>query len=77
VHVVAYHPRRSLQPIQHVDQCFPTAGLRVSVRQEGGAAPTRVYLAPGGAVLDFELKDGYIQFALPPVGAHTVVVLEF
>jgi hypothetical protein len=35
-----------------------------------------VYLAPGGQPLDFEEVDGYARIALPPVGAHTVVVVE-
>jgi hypothetical protein len=75
VHVVAYHPRRSLQSIQHVDQCFPTAGLGVSVRLDG-LTPSKVYLAPQGQALDYAIKDGYVEIALPPVGAHAVVVIE-
>jgi hypothetical protein len=75
VHVVAYHPRRSLQTIPHVDQCFPTAGLGMSVRLDG-LTPSRVYLAPQGQALDYQLKDGYVEIDLPPVGAHAVVVIE-
>jgi len=75
VHVVAYHPRRSLQPVQHVDQSFPTAGLGVSVRLDG-APPARAYLAPSGQALDFKVEDGYVRVDLPPVGAHSVVVFE-
>jgi hypothetical protein len=75
VHVVAYHPRRSLQTIPHVDQCFPTAGLGVSVRLDG-MAPAKVYLAPDGTALEFKVEEGYIKITLPPCGAHTVVVIE-
>lgn len=75
VHVVAYHPRRSLQEIQHVDQSFPTAGLAVSVRLDG-LAPRRVYLAPEGEPLSYTVKDGYAEISLPPTGAHCVVVIE-
>jgi hypothetical protein len=75
VHVVAYHPRRSLQNIPHVDQSFPTAGLGVSLRLDG-TPPTRAYLAPSGQALDFKVEDGYIHVDLPPVGAHTVLVFE-
>ena len=75
VHVVAYHPRRSLQSIQHVDQCFPIAGLGFSVRLDGWT-PTRAYLAPGATPLAFTIQDGYAMVDLPPAGAHTVVVLE-
>ncbi len=75
VHVVAYHPRRSLQNIPHVDQSFPTAGLGMAVRLDG-MAPTRVYLAPEGTALEFKMEEGYAEIDLPPCGAHTVVVIE-
>jgi hypothetical protein len=82
VHVVTYHPRRSLQTIQHVDQCYPTSGLGVSVRLDG-MLPKRVYLAPQGEPLEFEVKGDprssegdYVEITLPPVGAHSVAVIE-
>jgi hypothetical protein len=75
VHLVAYHPRRTTQPIQHVDQSWPTSGLVVDVLTDGRTVG-RVYLAPGGEPLDFDVVDGYARIALPPVGAHAAVVLE-
>jgi hypothetical protein len=33
-------------------------------------------LTGGWTTLDFEVVDGYARTALPPVGAHAVVVLE-
>jgi hypothetical protein len=42
----------------------------------GGRMVERVYLAPENEPLDFDLVDGYTRIALPPVGAHAVVVLE-
>ena len=41
-----------------------------------GRTVGNVYLAPEGEPLDFEVVDGYTRIALPPVGAHAVVVLE-
>lgn len=75
VHVVAYHPRRSLQTIPHVDQCFPTAGLGFDLRLDG-MAPTKVYLAPENRPLEFKVNHGYLEISLPPTGAHCVVVIE-
>ncbi len=75
VHLTAYHPRRTLQPIQHVDQSAPTYGVEVEVKLEGNA-PQRVYLAPDMEPLEFSVEDGYVKINLPPIGAHTVVVLE-
>jgi len=74
VHVVAYHPRRSLQGIQHVDQSWQTSGLSFSLRCD--ARPARVYLAPQTQDLAFEWLDGYVKVELPPIGAHAVVVIE-
>jgi hypothetical protein len=75
VHLVAYHPRRSLQSIPHVDQGWTTSGLSVEVRADGGV-PQKVYLAPDRQPLPFVAREGYLYIELPPVGAHTVVVLE-
>jgi hypothetical protein len=74
VHIVTYHPRRTMQPIQHVDQSWTTSGLAVAIRTE--RVPQRVYLAPGKESLSFTMQDGYVHIALPPVGVHTVVVME-
>lgn len=75
VHVVAYHPRRSLQPVPHVDQSWSTAGLGVKVRVDG-AAPQRAYLAPEGRALRLSVAGGYAAVDLPPIGPHAVVVFE-
>jgi hypothetical protein len=75
VHLVAYHPRRTTQPVQHVDQSWPTSGLGVEVLT-GERKVERVYLAPGGEPLDFDAVDDYARIGLPPVGAHAAIVLE-
>jgi len=36
----------------------------------------RVYLAPNRQALDFVREGDYVRIDLPPVGSHTVVVLE-
>jgi hypothetical protein len=75
LHLVAYHPRRTTQPVQHVDQSWPTSGLSVDVLTDGRTIG-RVYLAPENEPVDFDVVDGYARIALPPVGTHAVVVLE-
>jgi hypothetical protein len=75
VHLVAYHPRRTTQPVQHVDQSWPPSGLGVDVLTDGRTTG-RVYLAPGSEPLDFEEVDCYTRIALPPVGTHAVIVME-
>lgn len=75
IHVVAYHPRRTLQGVPHVDQCWPTAGLKCRVKLDG--LPSRVYLAPDGKDMPFTISNGYATLELPPVGAHAVVAVEY
>ncbi len=75
VHIVAYHPRRSFQSVPHVDRGALTAGLSFQLRLDG-FEPHRVYLAPQGTPLEFSTRDGYLQVALPPLGIHSVVVVE-
>jgi hypothetical protein len=75
VHLVAYHPRRTLQPIQHVDQSWTTSGLSIRVLSEGKPFE-RAYLAPQGEELAFRTEDGYALVDLPPIQAHLVLVLE-
>jgi hypothetical protein len=41
-----------------------------------GRTVRRVYLAPESEPLDFDVVDGCARIALPPVGEHTVVVVE-
>jgi len=74
VHVVTYHPRRSLQTIPHVDQSWSTSGLAFALRTDD--VPERVYLAPEGEDVPFTFSEGYVNVTLPPVGPHTVVVIE-
>ncbi|MCZ7540932.1 MAG: beta-galactosidase trimerization domain-containing protein [Anaerolineae bacterium] len=74
VHLVAYHPRRTLQPIQHVDSGGLTAGIALRVRADD--PPRRVYLAPDGQTVPFTVEEGAVRVDLPPLGAHTVLVIE-
>jgi hypothetical protein len=74
VHIVTYHPRRTLQSIQHVDQSWAISGLEVRVRAP--KAPHQVYLAPDREPLAFSMETGYVRVRLPPVGPHSVVVIE-
>jgi len=75
VHVVTYHPRRTLQAIPHVDQAGQTFGLSVRVHI-GDQTPQRVYLAPEEQPLAFEHVGAYVRIDLPPVGAHAVGGVE-
>ncbi len=74
VHFVAYHPRRTVGSVPHVDGSWKTAGVRVSLRT--GTAPRRCYLAPDRVPLHFVFDGGYATVDLPDIGTHTVLVME-
>ena len=75
IHLTAYHPRRSMQSIPHVDQSWATAGLSIRVRLDEDI-PQNAYLAPEKTSLDMEIVDGYAEVSLPPIGAHAMIVIE-
>jgi hypothetical protein len=75
VHMVAFHARRSSQAIPHVDQSWTTSDLSFKVKMDG-KIPQRVYLAPEQIEIPFKIAGNYVQVDLPPVGVHTVVVIE-
>jgi hypothetical protein len=74
VHLIAYQPRRSLQPIAHVDQAWAVADLGVKVRTE--REPSQVYLAPDGIELAHTFANGYVEIKLPLLHVYAVVVIE-
>jgi Beta-galactosidase trimerisation domain len=76
VHLTAYHPRRTSQPVPHVDESALTAGVRVWLPSDGRDV-ARVYLAPGNQKVDWDRDGGTITAALPPIGTHTVLVVEY
>jgi putative glycosyl hydrolase-like family 6 (GHL6) protein len=75
LHLVTYHPRRTMQPIQHVDQAWSTSGLNVKILS-GEREIRKAYLAPDGEALPLEKEGEYASIDVPPIGAHAVVVLE-
>jgi len=75
IHVIAYQPRRTLQPIPHADQGWPVSGLGVKVRANGNVQ--KVYLAPEQELLPYAICDGYIDIELPPLRTSAVVVVEY
>lgn len=76
INLVAFQPRRSPSPVPRVDEAGATAGVRLSLRPEPGFEPRQVRLEPDGTELDHRMVDGRLLVDLPPVGTHTVVVVQ-
>lgn len=76
IHLTAYHPRRSPQPIPHVDESALTSGVQVELHV-GNKEVSSVYLAPDHTSVDTVRRDRTLTIELPPIGTHTVVVVEY
>ena len=74
VHLTAYQPRRTFQSVPHVDQSWPVVGVGLDLRVSD--PPTAVYLAPDRTSVPFVTQNGRLEIALPPLGVHTVLVVE-
>jgi hypothetical protein len=75
VHLVAYHPRRTMQEVPHVDVSWPLSGARLGIRVGSGGVG-RCYLAPEETVLPCSIEGNYAWLELPRLGTHTVLVVE-
>ncbi len=77
VNLTAYQPRRSPSPVPRVDEGGLTAGIGLSLRTAAGFRPSAVRLEPDGAELPWQVAEGgRVEVELPPIGTHTVVVVE-
>lgn len=74
VHLVAYQPRRVFSAVQRVDSSAVVGGL--SVLLTGRTAVSRVYLAPSGEELDYEVTGDGLVIEVPALHTHAVVVVE-
>ena len=73
VHLLHYVPERRAKEFDIIEDIIPLYNLQLSVKAEG---VTRVYLAPQGEDLPFEVKAGRAEFALPELHGHQMIVLE-
>jgi hypothetical protein len=77
VHLVAYHPRRTMQEVPHVDGSWQTGPIRLAVRADALERPVgRCYLAPDGTAVAATTAGGYVSLGIESPGTHTVVVIE-
>lgn len=74
VHVVHAVPQRRGRDIDIVEDVLPLYEVRLGVRVDGEV--TRVYLAPGGALVPHETVAGRTWVTVPEVRLHQVIVFE-
>ena len=75
VHVLSYVAERRGAAVDMIEEPMTVMGLTVELRADG-PAPARVYLAPAGSDLDFEIVDGYVRVQLERVDGYALIVFE-
>ncbi|MES4793388.1 MAG: hypothetical protein C4321_10810, partial [Chloroflexota bacterium] len=66
VHLVNYHPMRRGGHVETIEEAPPLQNVTVEVRLRD--LPSRVYVAPAGADLLYELAGGVVKCTVPEVG---------
>ena len=74
IHIIHYIPERRATGIDTIQDIIPLHDVKVSLKSD--AEPTRVYIAPSGDELEWELADEHVQVCVPKVEGYAVVVLE-
>jgi hypothetical protein len=74
VHLLQFVAERRTATLDIVEDIIPIYNVPVSVRVE--REPKRVYLAPTREPLEFESVQGRVNFIVPAVEGHQMVVIE-
>lgn len=74
VHLLHAIPERRGQTLDVIEDVIPLHEVKVSVKLP--RAVKRVVTAPEGAVLPHTVKDGRVEFTLPRLEMHQMIVLE-
>lgn len=74
VHLLHYIPERR-SDIDIIEDVIPIYKVNVSISAAGKVK--RMYLAPEGTELAWEITDGRIAFTVPEVKGHQMVAIEF
>jgi len=74
VHLLAYVPERR-GTVDMIEEPIELRDVSVSLRSEG-AELVRVYLAPTGQEIPFDMAQGYIHVRIPSVSGYAMVVFE-
>ena len=74
VHVLHYVPVRRGDSIDLIEDIIPLSNVAVSLRTDAPVA--RVYLAPDGKELPFEVTNGRVETCIPLLAGHAMVVVE-
>jgi len=74
LHLLHYVPQKRSQEIEIVEDVIPLYNRTVRLRLP--EKPSRVYVAPERKELHFTYGEGYVQFVVPEIVGHQMVVFE-
>ena len=74
IHLLQYCPERRAAGLDLVEDVVPVFSVPVSVRL--AMAPRQVYLAPGREPIPFSYQDGRVNFTVPELRGHAMIVLD-
>ncbi|MBC7286509.1 MAG: alpha-L-fucosidase [Armatimonadetes bacterium] len=75
VHLLCYVPERRGPTMDMIEEPIEVRDVRLSLRTDG-ALPSRVYLAPSGNDLEFEISGNYVETVVPIIRGYAMVVFE-
>jgi hypothetical protein len=75
VHLLHYIPERRSQDIDVIEDVIPLYDVKVSMRT--GKGVSRVACVPEGDALHFEQKGDRVEFIVPKIEGHQMVVLDW
>jgi len=74
IHLLQYCPERRATGLDLVEDVVPVFNVPVSVRLS--KPPRQVYLAPGREPIPFTCQDGRVNFTVPELRGHAMIVLD-
>ena len=74
IHLLQYCPERRATGLDLVEDVVPVFNVPVSVRL--AKAPRQVYLAPGREPIPISYQDGRVNFTVPELRGHAMIVLD-
>lgn len=74
VHLLNYAPERRTNALDLIEDVVPLFDVPLSVRID--RPPSRVYAAPEGAKLSFDIVNDRVELRVPEVRGHQIIVIE-
>lgn len=75
VHLLHYIPERRSKEIDIIEEVIPLYNVKISLKSV--KAIQGIFCVPQGKVIDFESKDGRVEFVIPLVNGHQMIAVKY